>query len=89
MQMQLDLGRRSAIKRSRAARSLTAPVFCVAAPVAPAQTSTNVPVQATLLPPSSGSKLPSTHLESSKRALEQLKESAVNRESLVEGEHRS
>mmetsp|Transcript_35352 Transcript_35352/g.89504 ORF Transcript_35352/g.89504 Transcript_35352/m.89504 type:complete len:527 (-) Transcript_35352:869-2449(-) len=49
------------------ARNLKAQVVSVAAPDAPtAQTSTTT-------------KLPATHLESSKRALEQLKESAVNR----------
>lgn len=61
-----------AIGRPAVRASLKAQVVSVAAPDAPptaqAQAST-----------SSNTKLPSTHLDSSKKALEQLKDSAVNR----------
>lgn len=52
------------------------PVTCVAAPVAPSEVSMS---SSPTVWAQGATKLPSTHLESSKRALEQLKEAAVNR----------
>jgi hypothetical protein len=49
-------------------------------PRRPRATSSSTGPRPTTAVSSSGVKLPSTHLESSKRALEQLKASAVNRE---------
>jgi hypothetical protein len=82
MQHTTQLGGRTARRATRGAavsRRSGAHVVCVAAPVAPAATVT--PQQAApLVVPTAVTKLPAAHLESSKRALAQLQESAVNRE---------
>lgn len=87
MQM-LDLGARrvACVRRHRpghVTRLNRAPVVSVAAPEAPVVAETSAPAPVTESVTSSANvKLPSTHLESSKRALEQLKESAINSEFL-------